>query len=103
MKQEHRVAKVGDINAEAGKHFRIGKLDIAVWHSGGNYYATDAICTHAWVTLTEGDIEDGCIECPLHGGRFDLLTGKAQGAPVFVDLNTYPVRIDGEDIVIETP
>ena len=103
MTQEHHVAKVGDIEAEAGKQFKIGGLDIAVWNYEGKYYATDAICTHAWVSLTEGTLEDGCIECPLHGGLFDLVTGKAQGAPVFVGLNTYPIRIDGDDIVIETP
>ena len=103
MTQEHRVAKVGDIEADAGKQFKISGLDIAVWNHDSKYYATDAICTHAWVSLVEGYVEEGCIECPLHGGRFDLATGKAQCAPVYVDIKTYPIRIDGDDIVVETP
>lgn len=103
MAQEHRVAKVSEIEPESGKQIKIGDLDIAIWHNEGKFYATDAICTHAWVSLIDGYIEDGCVECPLHAGRFELATGKAQGAPVFVDLKTYPLRIEGDDIVIETP
>lgn len=103
MAQSHRVAKIGEIDEDAGKGVKIGDRDIAVWHHNGTYYATDAICTHAYVSLVDGYVEDGCVECPLHAGRFELATGKAQGAPVFVDLQTYPVRVEGDDIVIDVP
>ena len=91
MAQEHRVAKVGDIEAESGKHFKIGDLEIAVWNNEGKFYATDAICTHAWVSLIDGYVEDGCVECPLHAGRFEVhgkvvdprLRTVAASAPAF--------------------
>ena len=103
MAQSHTVAKVGEIEEDSGKGVKIGDREIAVWNAGGTYYATDAICTHAFVSLVDGYVEDGCVECPLHAGRFELATGKAQGAPVTVDLQTYPVRVEGDSIVIEVP
>ncbi len=103
MAQAQRVAKVSDIEDEAGKAFKIGDREIAVFKTGGQFYATDDICTHAYASLADGYVEDGCVECPLHAGRFEIATGKAQGAPVFVDLKTYPVRIEGEDIIVEVP
>jgi 3-phenylpropionate/trans-cinnamate dioxygenase ferredoxin subunit len=59
------------------------------------FYATDGICTHAKVHLAGGLVMDHLIECPKHNGRFDFTTGKAQGAPVCVDLKTYEVKVDG--------
>lgn len=58
------------------------------------YYATDGLCTHARVHLAGGLVIDNLIECPKHNGRFDFTTGKAQGAPVCVDLKTYEVKVE---------
>jgi 3-phenylpropionate/trans-cinnamate dioxygenase ferredoxin subunit len=58
------------------------------------YYATDGLCTHAKVHLAGGLVMDRLIECPKHNGRFDFTTGKAQGAPVCVDLKTYEVKVE---------
>lgn len=103
MAQAHRVAKASDFEEEVGKAFKIGDREISVWKMGGQFYAIDDICTHAYASLADGYVEDGCVECPLHAGRFEIATGKAQGAPVFVDLKTYPVRIEGEEVFVELP
>ena len=57
------------------------------------YYATDGFCTHAKVHLSGGLVMENLIECPKHNGRFNFTTGKAQGAPVCVDLKDYPVKV----------
>ena len=57
-----------------------------------DYYATDGHCTHEQTLLCDGLVMDDVIECPKHNGRFDYTTGKALGAPVLVDLRTYPVQ-----------
>jgi len=44
-----------------------------------------------------GDI----IECPEHNGRFNYKTGAAKGAPVCINLKTYPVRIESGEVLIE--
>jgi nitrite reductase/ring-hydroxylating ferredoxin subunit len=50
--------------------------------------------------LSEGWLEGDQVECPLHGGRFEVATGKAMGDPVDCDLKTYPVRVSGEDVEV---
>ena len=75
---------------------------IALYRDGDAVFATDGVCTHAFALLSDGFLEDGCIECPLHQARFDIRTGKAMCAPATQDLRTYPVRIDGGDVLIET-
>lgn len=68
---------------------------IALYDLGGQVYATDDLCTHGQARLSDGFMEDGAIECPLHQGRFDVCTGKALCAPLTEDLRTYPVKIEG--------
>jgi len=58
-----------------------------------SYYATDGHCTHEQTLLCDGLVEGGVIECPKHNGRFDYASGKALGAPVLVNLRTYPVKV----------
>lgn len=72
--------------------------DIAVYNLGGQFYATADLCTHATASLAEGDVEDGMIVCPVHWGQFDITTGKAQGFPCEIDLRTFPVEVDGDDV-----
>jgi 3-phenylpropionate/trans-cinnamate dioxygenase ferredoxin subunit len=62
----------------------------------GSVHAVDDLCTHANVSLSEGEV-DGCtLECWLHGSRFDLLTGAPTGLPATRPVAVYPVHvIDG--------
>jgi 3-phenylpropionate/trans-cinnamate dioxygenase ferredoxin subunit len=69
----------------------------------GAYFASDAKCTHERALLTKGFVVGHYIECPLHQGRFDVRTGKAMGAPVCVDLATYPVRLENGRVMIGLP
>lgn len=64
------------------------------------YYATDGLCTHAKVHLAGGFVMDHLIECPKHNGRFDFTTGQAQGAPVCINLKTYPTKVESGQIFI---
>ena len=50
------------------------------------------MCTHAYASLADGYIEGDIIECPLHGGCFEIKTGKVASAPATEDLRTYPVQ-----------
>ncbi len=72
----------------------VGEHRIALFRYEGEFYATDNVCTHAFALLSDGFLEEGCIECPLHQARFDIRTGKALCAPATKDLATYPVKVD---------
>ncbi|MBO0802274.1 MAG: non-heme iron oxygenase ferredoxin subunit [Nocardiopsaceae bacterium] len=73
---------------------------VALARADGNVYAIRDVCSHAEVPLSEGEI-DGCtIECWLHGSRFDLRTGKPTGMPATEPVPVYPVKIEGDDVLV---
>ena len=77
--------------------------DIALYTVGEAVYATDNICPHAYGYLNHGYLEDDIIECPLHGARFEIKTGKGIDGPFECDLKTFAVRVVGEEIQVEIP
>ena len=92
----------GDVDAEDVMRFDHAGRTFAVYRSPDDaYYATDGLCTHEQVHLADGLVTDGIVECPMHNGRFDYRTGAAKGAPVCVDLKTYPVKVEGGRILID--
>ncbi len=104
MSEGIRVAKVGDIeDGEAIKVPRIqtGTLDdIAVFNDGGEFSALDDTCSHEDASLSEGWVEDGTVECPLHAARFCLRDGSALSLPATSGVASHRVEIDGDDIVV---
>ena len=92
----------GDIAEEDVKRFDHGPRTFAIYHApGGKYYATDGLCTHEKIHLADGLVMDNIIECPKHNGRFDYRTGAAKGAPVCVNLTTYPVKLEAGKVMID--
>jgi len=96
---------------DAGPADRIAREDVAPFEHGGKLYAlyrteddrffaTDGLCTHEQVDLSDGFVSGTIIECPMHNGRFDFTTGEAKGAPACVDLAAYPVKIDNGRIFL---
>lgn len=80
---------------------KAGDLELAIYNIDGTFYATDVFCTHANARLSEGFLDGDIVECPLHGGRFEVKTGKGLGAPVPCDLRVYEVRVSGDDIQVK--
>jgi 3-phenylpropionate/trans-cinnamate dioxygenase ferredoxin subunit len=66
----------------------------------GSYYAADDTCTHEDASLSTGFLKGEIVKCPLHGSRFNLCTGEVLDDPAEQNLRTYPVRLDGDDILI---
>ncbi len=90
-----------DIEPEDVIRFDHGGRVYALYRSPDDeYYATDGICTHEHAYLSDGLVLDNIIECPKHNGRFDYRTGEAKGAPVCVNLRTYPVKVEGGKVLI---
>ncbi|WP_120502557.1 non-heme iron oxygenase ferredoxin subunit [Roseovarius sp. EL26] len=72
----------------------------AIYNTEKGYFASDLMCTHEEQSLEDGMVIDCVIECPLHGGRFDICTGKALSAPCTTDLVTYPVKVEAGRVFI---
>ena len=96
------VCNADDIDAEDLLRFDMGKRTFAIYRSPDNkYFATDGLCTHESVHLADGLVMGEIIECPMHNGRFNYRTGEAKGAPVCVNLKTYPVKVEGGRVFID--
>src|SRR5918996_2303638 len=97
-----RVASLSDVPEGEALEVMVGDEPVALFNLGdGEICATHNICTHEHACLSDGWLEDGIIECPLHGGRFDVRTGRGLGPPIEEDLRTYAVRIVGDDLLLE--
>ncbi|MGZ8742260.1 MAG: non-heme iron oxygenase ferredoxin subunit [Nocardioides sp.] len=96
-----RACAMGDVANASPLAVTIGGVDVAIVRQGDDVYAIQDECSHAAIPLSEGEVEDGEIECWLHGSRFDLRTGKPSGPPATEPVPTYPVRVDGDDVLVD--
>lgn len=88
----------GAINA-----YQVGSRRIAVARTRGSLYAFDDLCTHAFCSLADGEIEDVTVICPCHFGQFDLATGSVLDGPPPAPVRVYPVRDAGGSIEVQLP
>lgn len=98
-----RVGKIGDLAAGRAEVFDVEDRKIAVYRLDDGYYAIDDLCTHDGGPLADGDIEGDQVICPRHGARFSIRTGAALTFPAVTPVNSYPVRVEGEDLYVGLP
>jgi len=96
-----RACAVSDLPEEGAIKVHLRGKDICVARSQGTVYAVFDTCSHADVSLSEGEVEDGTVECWLHGSRFDLRTGAPIGLPATKSVPTYPVTVIGDDVFLK--
>jgi 3-phenylpropionate/trans-cinnamate dioxygenase ferredoxin subunit len=95
-----KVASLSALADDSALHVEVGNVPVCLARSGGEVMAILDECSHAEVSLSDGEVENCTIECWLHGSRFDLRTGKPTGLPATEAVPVYPVRIDGDDIYV---
>jgi len=99
-----RACGVGDVQPGAAIAVELDAPSgnpVAVVRDGDDWYAIDDECSHAAIPLSEGEVEGCEIECWLHGSRFDLRTGKPTGLPATEPVAIYPVKVDGDDVLVD--
>ena len=98
-----KIATIHDIPDNEVRAFEHNDQQIAIYNVGGQLYATDDICSHAYSELHEGylDTDDCTIECPLHGSRFDIRSGAVLSLPAYEPIAAYQVRMEGDDVLVE--
>ncbi|MGE7471944.1 non-heme iron oxygenase ferredoxin subunit [Bosea sp. NPDC003192] len=95
------VATTARVSPDSPFPFTIGERQFALFQVDANYYALDNICPHAYALMTDGFVEGDTVECPLHGAMFHIPTGKCLGPPADADLKTYPVKVEGVEILVD--
>jgi 3-phenylpropionate/trans-cinnamate dioxygenase ferredoxin component len=96
-----RACALADVPEQGAVYAEIDGLPVSVVRSDGELYAIEDTCSHEEVSLSEGEVEDGEIECWLHGSRFDLATGRPTSLPATRPIAVYPVKIDGDDVFVD--
>ena len=94
------VAKTRDIPVGAFKPVAVAGRQLLICHVASGFYAVDDTCTHDDGPLVHGWLDGHAIECPRHGARFDVRTGKVLCLPAAVDIRSYPVTVDGDDVKV---
>jgi 3-phenylpropionate/trans-cinnamate dioxygenase ferredoxin subunit len=98
-----RVGKASDIPAGRAEVFDVEDRKIAVFRLEDGFYAIEDICTHDGGPLAEGEIEEDQVICPRHGARFNIKTGDALTLPAVTPVESYPVRVEGNELFIGLP
>jgi len=96
-----RIASTSDVPAGEVRVFEIEGRSLALANVGGEYLAIENVCTHDGGPLGDGTLWDARVECPRHGARFDLRTGRAVTLPAVRGVQTYRVQIAGDDVQVE--
>ncbi len=117
MGQYVKVATIQDVPEGGMRKVETGGMSVLLVNVKGSYYAVAAKCPHMGGDLSKGVLNDTVIQCPRHGSRFDVTDGHIvrwmHGAGLFKamsdvvikerPLTTYPVRIDGDSLMVELP
>lgn len=98
------VARTTDLQPGEMKAVKVGRQILGLANVDGEFLAFDDTCTHEEASLTEGELFDDIIECPLHGAAFNLRDGSVESFPATQPLPVFDVRIvDGEVQVSKEP
>ncbi|MBM0125489.1 non-heme iron oxygenase ferredoxin subunit [Pimelobacter simplex] len=91
------MAALADVPSDEALAVTVDRYDVAIARDGDEVFALQDLCSHAAVSLSEGEVADCTVECWLHGSTFDLRTGKPTSLPATEPVATFPVEVrDGE-------
>lgn len=96
------VCKVGEIPEGESTVVTVHEKGVAVFLSGGAYFAIDDMCPHAGASLSSGYVENGIVACPWHGWRYRLCDGAWADNPR-VKTGCYKVQVNGDLVQLEVP
>lgn len=96
-----KVAETKDIQASQMKAVEVNGEKVCVVNVEGRFYAIGNVCTHVGGPLAQGKLEGYEVQCPWHGSKFDIRTGKVVRPPAMRAEPTYDVKVEENNILIE--
>jgi 3-phenylpropionate/trans-cinnamate dioxygenase ferredoxin subunit len=94
------VAKIDELEEGVVKVVRVGDAPIGLTKVEGEFFAFADVCTHDDGPLAEGELDEYIIECPRHGAKFDIRTGKVKQLPAVVPIPVYAVKVEGDTVLV---
>ncbi len=95
-----RVASIDDLKPGAVKQVFVADEPVCLAHVDGEFLATSDVCSHEYVMLSEGWLEDDEIECPQHGSKFNMRPGEVINLPATQPIPVYDVKIEDGDVLV---
>ncbi|MCP4724644.1 MAG: non-heme iron oxygenase ferredoxin subunit [bacterium] len=95
------IGQTSDIPSGTVKIYAYEDISIAICNVNGNFYAIENVCSHDEGPIGDGKLIGKNIECPRHGAQFDVTTGEITRMPAYGPIQTFPVKIEENKILIE--
>lgn len=96
-----RVAAVSDLPPNKLLGVELDEHRVCLANADGRIYAFRDNCSHQDFPLSAGEVDDGTVECAWHGAKFDMESGRALSLPAIRPIDTYPVKVEDNDIFVE--
>jgi nitrite reductase (NADH) small subunit len=96
-----KVAETKDIAPGTGKVVQAEGRSLALFNVAGTFHAIDNTCTHESGPLGEGALVGEVVTCPWHSTEFNVRTGEALGPLTEEGVRSYPVQVQGNDVLVE--
>jgi nitrite reductase/ring-hydroxylating ferredoxin subunit len=96
------LCKVAEVGAGTAKQIELHEASpepFALFNVEGGLHLTEDTCTHAFASLSQGEIKGHIVYCPLHGGAFDIVTGQPCELPCTLPIKRYRVWVEDETVV----
>ncbi len=96
-----KVAKLQDLPDGARKKIAVEGHNVLLLNHNGKIYAIDDKCAHLGCSLSKGKLVGNNIECPCHGARFNIASGKVAQGPATASIAAYQVSVENGMIALE--
>ena len=96
----HDVARTNELGPGEVMYVEVGNDPVALINLDGEFYALHDMCTHQDASLSDGEVTGDEIECPMHGGAFEIRTGMPANFPVVVPVETFMVKTEGDTVLV---
>ena len=96
-----KIAQTNDVAPGSGKELQVEGHSIALFNVAGSFYAIDNNCPHVGGPLAEGQVAAEVVSCPWHNAKFNVKTGEVLGPPARKGVQSFPVKVQGNDVLVE--
>ena len=101
MPKTVKVAQTSELSPGMGKVVEADGRRLALFNVEGTFYAIDNTCTHRGGPIGEGELNGEIVTCPWHGANFNVKTGAVTNPPARAGVQSFPVKVEGNDVLVE--
>jgi 3-phenylpropionate/trans-cinnamate dioxygenase ferredoxin subunit len=102
MGERLKIANTTDVAPGKVRSIEVAGKRLALCNVDGQFYLIDDVCTHDGGSLDQGELFGYEIECPRHGARFDVRTGRVRRLPAILPIRIYPVTVEDDEVLVDT-